>query len=112
MIRRGRMMTSRSARLEFVLNQLAQFATDTEHMKEAAVRITGVIERLTNVLSTLADSQIRTEKNVAMVVENMTKLIDAQAQLAESQAHTDRRLDALIDIMQEGRDRKSETEGR
>ena len=95
-------------KMEFVLNQQAQFAADAEHMKEAAVRITGVIERLTSVLSTLADSQIRTEKHIGAVVENMTKLIEAQAQLAESQAHTDRRLDALIDIMQEGRDRKAE----
>ena len=84
-------------KMDFILNQLAQFASDTEHMKEAAVRITGVIERMTNALSTLADAQIRTEKNFASLVENMTKL-------AESQAHTDRRLDALIDFIQEDRD--------
>ena len=84
-------------KMDFILNQLAQFASDTEHMKEAAVRITGVIERMTNALSTLADAQIRTEKNFAALAENMTKL-------AESQAHTDRRLDALIDFIQEDRD--------
>jgi hypothetical protein len=91
-------------KLDFVLEQQAQFASDAEHMKEAAARITGVIERLTNVLSTLADSQIRTEKNVGALIDNMTKLIEAQAQLAESQAHTDRRLDALIDVIREDRD--------
>ena len=84
-------------KMDFILDQLAQFASDTEHMKEAAVRITGVIERMTNALSTLADAQIRTEKNFAALAENMTKL-------AESQAHTDRRLDALIDFVQEDRD--------
>ena len=84
-------------KMDFILNQLAQFASDTEHMKEAAVRITGVIERMTNALSTLADAQIRTERNFSTLVENMTKL-------AESQAHTDRRLDALIDFIQEDRD--------
>ena len=84
-------------KMDFILDQLAQFASDTEHMKEAAVRITGVIERLTSALSTLADAQIRTEKNFAALAENMTKL-------AESQAHTDRRLDALIDFIQEDRD--------
>jgi hypothetical protein len=95
-------------KLDFILNQQAQFASDAEHMKEAAARITGVIERLTNVLSTLADSQIRTEKNVGALIDNMTKLIEAQAQLAESQAHTDRRLDALIDVIREEHDGKSE----
>ena len=84
-------------KMDFILDQLAQFASDTEHMKEAAVRITAVIERLTSALSTLADAQIRTEKNFAALAENMTKL-------AESQAHTDRRLDALIDFIQEDRD--------
>ena len=84
-------------KMDFILDQLAQFASDTEHMKEAAVRITGVIERLTNALSTLADAQIRSEKNFAALAENMTRL-------AESQAHTDRRLDALIDFIQEDRD--------
>ncbi|HKQ51005.1 MAG TPA: hypothetical protein VJT74_01460 [Pyrinomonadaceae bacterium] len=84
-------------KMDFILDQLAQFASDTEHMKEAAVRITSVIERLTSALSTLADAQIRTEKNFAALAENMTKL-------AESQAHTDRRLDALIDFIQEDRD--------
>ena len=84
-------------KMDFILDQLAQFASDTEHMKEAAVRITNVIERLTSALSTLADAQIRTEKNFAALAENMTKL-------AESQAHTDRRLDALIDFIQEDRD--------
>ncbi|HYG80339.1 MAG TPA: hypothetical protein VD861_08135 [Pyrinomonadaceae bacterium] len=91
-------------KLDFILEQQAQFASDAEHMKEAAARITGVIERLTNVLSTLADSQIRTEKNMSALIDNMTKLIEAQAQLAESQAHTDRRLDALIDVIREDRD--------
>lgn len=84
-------------KMEFILDQLAQFASDTEHMKEAAVRITGVIERLTSALSTLADAQIRTEQHFAALAENMTKL-------AESQAHTDRRLDALIDFIQEDHD--------
>ena len=91
-------------KLDFILDQQAQFASDAEHMKEAAARITGVIERLTNVLSTLADSQIRTEKNVGALIDNMTKLIEAQRQLADSQAHTDRRLDALIDVIREDRD--------
>jgi len=44
----------------------------------------------------LIDAQIANEERVA-------KLMEAQTLLTESQAHTDRRLDALIDIIKEGR---------
>jgi DNA repair exonuclease SbcCD ATPase subunit len=51
-------------------------------------------------IAALADAQIRTD-------EALVKLIEAQTKLAESQAHTDRRLDALIDIVREWRNGKS-----
>ncbi|HYJ85495.1 MAG TPA: hypothetical protein VEW46_05550 [Pyrinomonadaceae bacterium] len=44
----------------------------------------------------LMDAQMRNEARFARNEERF-------AQLAESQIHTDRRLDALIDIVQEGR---------
>lgn len=51
-------------------------------------------------IAALADAQIRTESAMANLTEKM-------AQLAESQAHTEQRLDALIDIVREGRNGKS-----
>ncbi|HEY0407727.1 MAG TPA: hypothetical protein VGC89_18475 [Pyrinomonadaceae bacterium] len=50
-------------------------------------------------IAALADAQIRTEAS-------MTNLTEKMAQLAEAQAHTDQRLDALIDIVREGRNGK------
>ncbi|MFN2492265.1 MAG: hypothetical protein ABR501_05200 [Pyrinomonadaceae bacterium] len=51
-------------------------------------------------ITILIDSQMKNE-------ERFAKLVQAQTELTESQAHTDRRLDALIDIIKEGRNGKS-----
>jgi pyruvate-formate lyase len=51
-------------------------------------------------ITIMIDAQIKNE-------ERFAKLAEAQTELAESQAHTDRRLDALIDIVKESRNGKS-----
>ena len=51
-------------------------------------------------ITIMIDAQIKNE-------ERFAKLAQAQTELAESQAHTDRRLEALIDIVKEGRNGKS-----
>ena len=51
-------------------------------------------------ITIMIDAQIKNE-------ERFAKLAQAQTELAESQAHTDRRLDALIDIVKEGRNGKA-----
>jgi uncharacterized protein YdgA (DUF945 family) len=51
-------------------------------------------------IAALADAQIKTE-------DALVKLAEAHTKLAESQAHADKRLDALIDIVREGRNGKS-----
>lgn len=50
-------------------------------------------------ITIMIDAQIKNE-------ERFAKLAEAQAELAESQARADRRLDALIDIVKEGRNGK------
>jgi hypothetical protein len=51
-------------------------------------------------ITIMIDAQIKNEDRFA-------KLAEAQTELAEAQAHTDRRLNALIDIVREGRNGKS-----
>ena len=51
-------------------------------------------------ITIMIDAQIKNE-------ERFAKLAQAQTELAESQTHADRRLDALIDIVKEGRNGKS-----
>jgi predicted nuclease with TOPRIM domain len=55
---------------------------------------------------------------IDMLIDAQMKFSEAQmkneerfAKLAESQSHTDRRLDALIDIIREGRNGKSDDPG-
>jgi len=50
-------------------------------------------------ITIMMDAQIKNE-------ERFAKLAQSQAELAEAQAHTDRRLEALIDIVKEGRNGK------
>ncbi|HKZ78101.1 MAG TPA: hypothetical protein VJ124_07225 [Pyrinomonadaceae bacterium] len=52
-------------------------------------------------INIMIESQMKNE-------ERFARLAESQLQLAESQAHTDRRLDALIDIIREGRNGKSQ----
>jgi hypothetical protein len=51
-------------------------------------------------ITIMIDAQIKNE-------ERFAKLAQAQTELAESQTRTDRRLDALIDIVKQGRNGKS-----
>ena len=73
---------------------------------------------LTVKLEALVDAQIRTEESLARLTDSHarleeahtrleeahTRLAEAQVNLAETQAHTDKRLDALIDIVRENRE--------
>jgi flagellar motility protein MotE (MotC chaperone) len=52
-------------------------------------------------LNALVTAQTRTE-------ETLSRLVESHANLADSLAHTDKRLDALIDIVREGRNGKSD----
>jgi peptidoglycan hydrolase CwlO-like protein len=83
------------------------FVTLTRLAENMDARMDSTGERVNNLeekMAALADAQIRTE-------EALTRLAKANeeslARLAEAQAHTDRRLDALINIISEGRNGKS-----
>jgi hypothetical protein len=51
----------------------------------------------------LMDAQMLNEARFARNEERFAKLAEAQISLTDSQIHTDQRLDALIDIIREGR---------
>lgn len=60
-------------------------------------------------MAALADSQVRLADSQERLADSHARLTESQARLADSQAHSDRRLDALIDIVRNWRDGKSET---
>lgn len=57
----------------------------------------------------LEEAQANTEVKIAALADAQIRTEEALARLAEAQAHTDQRLDALIDIVRELRNGKSET---
>jgi DNA repair ATPase RecN len=79
----------------------------TELVRNHDERMDGLEEAQENSerkIAALADAQIRTE-------EAITRLSDKMAELVAQQAHTDQRLDALIDIVREGRAGKPPQQG-
>jgi hypothetical protein len=52
-------------------------------------------------INILIDAQVRTDERFNQLAEAQVRLTEAQTRLADSQAHSDRRLDALIDIVRE-----------
>ena len=69
-------------------------------MVRAGLRARREMRQQDDKITIMIDAQIKNEDRFA-------KLAQAQTELSESQAHTDRRLDALIDIIREGRNGKS-----
>lgn len=71
-------------------------------------------DRLERVARLMVRAGLRARRRMREQEDKIDMIIDAQmkneerfARLAESQSHTDRRLDALIDIIREGRNGKS-----
>jgi len=58
-------------------------------------------------IAIIIDAQAKNEDRFAELAESQKNTDRILAELAESQKNTDRRLDALIDIVQEGRNGKS-----
>lgn len=72
------------------------------------------LDRLERIAKLLVRAGLRARRQMREQDDKITIMIDAQiknedrfAELAESQKQTDRRLDALIDIVREGRNGKS-----
>jgi hypothetical protein len=101
----------RQRQMDFILEQQAQFVTNMQRLEEADARAAKRIDRVESVLKLAIRAGQRERKETG---EKFNALIDAQmrtdealAKLAESQTHTDKRLDALIDIIREGRNGKT-----
>ena len=69
-------------------------------MVRAGLRARREMRQQDDKITIMIDAQIKNE-------ERFAKLAQAQTELAEAQAHTDRRLEALIEIVKEGRNGKS-----
>jgi chaperonin cofactor prefoldin len=96
--------------MQFILEHQAQFSVDMdkakERMAESNVRLTRIegiqenaarqIEHLGNALVALTDAHEQTREELR---EQAARTQEALRELAVSQTHSDRRLDALIDVV-------------
>jgi predicted nucleic acid-binding Zn-ribbon protein len=100
--------------MEFIIEQQAQFAANMQKAEERISKVEGHVTKVEDLLGRLAaattagfqeliekvsavvDAQIRTEEAISSLAVKMNEL-------AESQEHTDQRLNAMIDIIREGR---------
>jgi hypothetical protein len=107
------------AKIEFIIDQQAQFAANIQAHDERFTRLENIVTRMAEAslggietlnakLSLLIDTQIKLEDGHKELQEAQKRTEGALERLAESQAHTDKRLDALIDIVREDRERRNE----
>lgn len=82
----------RQRTMDFILEQQAQFAVNIEALREAQARTDAAVGALT--------AQVQ---NIARQQEHINEVV---AVLADAQQHTDERLNALIDVVQQGRNGK------
>lgn len=96
------------ARMDFIINQQAQFAANLQVHDERFTRLENIVTRLAEAtvhgIERLTESHIMLEEAQRRTEEAQRKTEEAFARLAESQAHTDKRLDILIDIVREDRE--------
>jgi chromosome segregation ATPase len=83
--------------MQFILEQQAQFAANQAKAEERIARIEEMQENAARQIELLGSALVE-------LTEAHTRTEGSLTQLAEAQAHSDRRLDALIDIVQGGRD--------
>jgi t-SNARE complex subunit (syntaxin) len=96
------------AKMEFIVNHQAQFAANIQIHEERLTRLEGAVTKLESTVAGLAQVLNNTiehfDARTARLEESQKRTEEALARLAESQAHTDRRLDALIDIIRQERE--------
>jgi acetolactate synthase small subunit len=85
-----------SVNMEAMRETQAQFSTNLEALREAQARTDAIVGHLTGQVQGIAGQL----QNMARQQEHINEVV---AVIAESQQHTDERLNALIDIVQAGR---------
>lgn len=93
----------RQRQMDFILEQQAQFAVNVELLRQH-------VDTLTTNVDGLREAQARTDETVSRIATQVEQMARQQAHInevvaviADAQHHTDERLNALIDIVQGGR---------
>jgi hypothetical protein len=80
---------------------LADQQRRTARLEESFVMLIELTRSHDEAIDELKAARVESEQKFATLADAMKILAEAQKQLAESQTHSDRRLDALIDIVRQ-----------
>ena len=102
---------ARQRAMDFIVEQQAKFSVEIEQLNGSYRKSEHRFDRDERILKLIIKAGRRTRRHVREMDERFeqrfAKLTDALTALAGGQAQTDRRLDALIDIVREGRNGRS-----
>jgi uncharacterized protein YoxC len=104
----------RERQIDFILNALADMTTNLGTLTDAQARtdatvgaLAGQVLGLTGQVQSLAGQVQSLAGQVQIIARQQEHMNEVVAVIAESQQHTDERLNALIDIVQNGRNGSS-----
>lgn len=94
-------------KMEFIVDTLARISVNDEKRQHDQQKHEGRLDRVERILGLMIRAGLRERRVRSDADERLTKalteLADAQRRTEESLAHSDRRLDALIDIVRRER---------
>jgi hypothetical protein len=94
--------------MEFIIKQQETFSEGMEQMRGLHAQAEARISKLETAAVHLFNAAIDLSKSQKELAEKQKDLADKVAQLADAQAHTDQRVNVLIDILEQGRNGKSQ----
>jgi len=90
-------------KMEFIVDTLARISVNDEKREQGQQKHERRLDRVERILGLMVRAGLRERRVRSAADERLTKalteLAEAQKRTEESLAHTDRRLDALIDIV-------------
>jgi DNA repair exonuclease SbcCD ATPase subunit len=94
--------------MEFIIKQQESFSDRMGQMLELHAQSEKRISRLETAVVNLFNAATELSKSQKELAEKQKELAEKMAELAEAQAHTDQRVNVLIDVIERGRNGKSQ----
>src|SRR5258706_11080811 len=88
-------------KMDFIVNQQAQFSSDFNHLKELHAQAEKRIAMIEDTMTRLAGATLTLTQKMVELSAAQAHMDSKMANLAESQEHADQRLNALIDIVRD-----------
>ena len=86
--------------MEFILEHQARHATAIQQLDEGLAQAKGLIEANASMIRQLVDVSMSLARHSEEIDTDLKETRQLIRELRESQAHSDRRLDALIDVVE------------